>query len=301
MIGRPARSTRTLACARIGVRTLVCASAAVVATALLTPATTQAQRGRGFGGGCSWNGGAFGGQDRDTYWTDPLMKNIPYNGHLVIARIWYSGYFAYCAASAPFGNELSVGWGHDFPHPEENLAQMMNGLTTARAYFGANIYKFDDPALARFPVAYLTEPGGWFPNESEAAAARNYLLKGGFLLIDDWRGPDATKNAFAALKVIFPDLRPMPVPDSHPIFNSFFQVRQASGMLRNQNRGYGGNAEFIGIFENNDPRGRLMVMCDVNEDIKDYWVWSATGRDPIDMSNEAYKIGINFLVYALTH
>ena len=264
--------------------------------ALLSPAALHAQRGFG----CSWNS-AFGDADRSSYWTDPFMHNVPYDGRVQIARIWYSGHFAFCAASAPYGNELSVGWAHDFPHPEENLAKMVNGLTTAHAYVGANILRFDDPALGRFPIAYLTEPGGWFVNEKEAAGARNYLLKGGFLIIDDWRGPDATANAFAALKAILPELRPMPVPENHAIFNSFFQIRNAFSLLRNQNGGYGGKAEFLGYFEDNDPQKRLMVICDVNEDVKDYWVWSSTGRDAIDVSNEAYKLGINYLMYTLTH
>ena len=269
--------------------------------ALFGATSVQAQRFRGGGGGCSWDGGAYGGNDRSSYWTNPLMHNLPYDGRVLIARIWYSGYFAFCAASAPYGNEVSVGWAHDFPHPEENVAKMLNGLSLARTHVGANILRFDDPAIGHFPVAYLTEPGGWFPSQKEAAAARSYLLKGGFLIVDDWRGPDATTNALAALKAIFPDLRPIVVPESHPIFNSFFQIKNASTLLRNQNRGYGGTAEYWGYFENNDPTKRLMVMCDVNEDIKDYWVWSSTGRDAIDVSNEAYKIGINYIMYTLTH
>jgi hypothetical protein len=265
---------------------------------LLMAGTLQAQRGRG---GCSWDDSRGTAAERASYWTNPLMHNVPYDGRVLIARIWYSGYFAYCAASAPYGNELSVGWAHDFPHPEENVAKMVNGLSLARTHVSANIFRFDDPALSHFPVAYLTEPGGWFPTKQEAAAARGYLLKGGFLIVDDWRGPTATTNALAALKAIFPELRPILVPETHPLFNSFFQIKNASLLLRNQNRGYGGTAAFWGIFENNDPNGRLMVILDVNEDIKDYWVWSATGRDAIDVSNEAYKIGINYILYTLTH
>ena len=151
--------------------------AAVCCLVLLSTGDLHAQR---FRGGCSWDGQSQSTADRASYWTDPLMHNVPYDGRLMIARIWYSGYFAFCSASAPYGDEVSVGWAHDFPHPEENLAKMMNGLSTARAYNGANILRFDDPALGNFPVAYLTEPGGWIPNKKEATAARNYLLKGWF-------------------------------------------------------------------------------------------------------------------------
>jgi hypothetical protein len=260
---------------------------------LFAPTIVAAQR-----YGCSWNSG-YG--ESNTYWTNPQMHNVPYDGRLIIARIWYSGYFAYCAASAPYSDEFSVGWAHDFPHPEQNLSQMIGALSRVKAYTGgANIFRFDDPELVRFPIAYLTEPGGWTPSEPEVRGARNYLLKGGFLIIDDWRGADASPRAWAALKAIFPALTPMRVPDSHAIFNSFYQIRNASSLLRNQNGPYG-RAEYWGIFEDDDPRRRLMVICDVNEDIKDYWVWSATGRDPIDISNEAYKLGINYLLYALTH
>ncbi|MEP6766842.1 MAG: DUF4159 domain-containing protein, partial [Gemmatimonadaceae bacterium] len=173
--------------------------------------------------------------------------------------------------------------------------------STVRAYNGGgNIFKFDDPALMRFPIAYLTEPGGWVLSPTEAAGARNYLTKGGFLIIDDWRGPDASDRTWAALKTIFPELTPRRIPDNHVLFNSFFQIKNAANMLRNQNGGYG-NAEYWGVFEDNDTNKRLMVICDVNADVKDYWVWSSTGRDPIDTSNEAYKLGINYLVYALMH
>ncbi len=272
---------------------IVCIAMSFVA--LIVPANVQAQR------GCSWYSPYSGSNGESQYWTNPLMKNVPYSGNLIIARIWYSGYFAYCAASAPYGNEFSVGWAHDFPHPEENLTKMTNALSTIRALNGgANIFKFDDPQLLRFPIAYLTEPGGWSLNASEAAGARNYLLKGGFLIVDDWRGPDATARAWAAMKAIFPTLKPIQVPDSHAIFNSFYQIKNASSLLRNQNNGYG-NAEYWGIFEDNDPAKRLMVILDVDADIKDYWVWSSTGFYPIDTSNEAYKLGINYLMYAFTH
>jgi hypothetical protein len=267
---------------------------ALTFAALCAPHAAIAQRGFG----CSYDS-PF--ELSKTYWHNPLQHNVPYDGRLNIARIWYAGYYAFCSASAPYGDEVSAGWAHDFPHPEQNLALMITGLATIHAYMGgANIFTFDDPALRRFPIAYLTEPGGWVPNAKEAAAAHDYLTKGGFLIIDDWRGPYATDRTIAALRAIFPALKPIRVPDSHPIFNSFFQLKDPQSLLRNQNGFYGGRADYWGIFENNDVNRRMMVICDVNEDIKDYWVWSFTGRDAIDVSNQAYKLGINYLAYAMT-
>ena len=64
---------------------------------------------------------------------------------------------------------------------------------------------------------------------------------------------------------------------------------------------YGISPSYFGIFEDNDPAKRLMVIANYNNDVAEYWEWSDTGMLPIDMSNEAYKLGVNYMVYGLTH
>ena len=58
---------------------------------------------------------------------------------------------------------------------------------------------------------------------------------------------------------------------------------------------------FMGIYEDNDPDGRLLAVINYNNDIAEYWEFSDRGYYPIDLSNEAYKLGVNYIVYALTH
>jgi hypothetical protein len=64
---------------------------------------------------------------------------------------------------------------------------------------------------------------------------------------------------------------------------------------------YGPPVQYLGIFEDNDPTKRLMVIANYNNDVGDAWQWSDQGFLPVDLTNEAYKLGVNYVMYALTH
>jgi hypothetical protein len=84
--------------------------------------------------------------------------------------------------------------------------------------------------------------------------------------------------------------------NTHPIFDAFFKI--ALTLLE---RSYRGIPEYMAIFEDNDPKKRIMMMINFNNDIGEYWQWSDRGFSPVPVSNEAYKLGVNYLIYALTH
>jgi hypothetical protein len=96
---------------------------------------------------------------------------------------------------------------------------------------------------------------------------------------------------------VLPGVRFIPMDVRHPVFHAFFEVESLEIL-----ESYRGNtAEFYGVFEDNDPDGRLLAIVNFNTDIGDYWEYSDTGFLPVDMSNEAYKLGVNYWMYALTH
>jgi hypothetical protein len=250
-----------------------------------TPADAQRRR-----------GGFYGG-DPNEFWVPPDFRgNTPYDGRFTFARIKYRGY-------GHFQGE-GPGWAHDYPRAEEHLMRIIREITAIRPFVesslatGGNILALDDPELMKYPIAYLSEPGGWHPNEKEEAALRNYLLKGGFMILDDF-GFDM--GEWAEVQAIFqralPKLRIQRIPDNHPIFDAFFKIDI------NTLDGGGGNygrVEWHGIFQDNDPKKRLMVVINLNGDIGEYWQHSDRGFN-IAPTNEAYKLGVNYLVYALTH
>ncbi|MES2307043.1 MAG: DUF4159 domain-containing protein [Gemmatimonadota bacterium] len=223
-----------------------------------------------------------------------IEDNAPYDGQFTFARIRYtqalSGGFG-------FGGGRGPTWLHDYPRGERHFAKILSELGTIRARIGGSvILALDDPTIFKYPVIYMCEPGYWSPNDAEIKGLRSYLLKGGFMIFDDFRGRD-WDNFEEQMRAVLPKARLIPVPESHPIYDSFYRINPKLVVPP-----YGNfPPEFYGIFENNDPNGRLMVMVNYNNDISEYWEWSDEGLFPIGPSNEAYKLGVNYVVYALTH
>jgi hypothetical protein len=171
-------------------------------------------------------------------------------------------------------------------------------LTTLNPHVsGSNIHTLDDPELLKFPIAYLSEPGGWIPSDAEAAGLRAYLAKGGFLIVDDFMRREWDTFERAIHKVL-PDARFVRLDASHPIYDSFFHIDSlAMGHPQEPDL----RAEFYGIYEDNDPSKRLMVVIDYDTDIGDFMEWSGQGWFPVNVSNDAYKIAIDYLMYGITH
>jgi hypothetical protein len=154
-----------------------------------------------------------------------------------------------------------------------------------------------DPELFKFPVAYMCEPGWWSMSDPEVVSLRAYLQKGGFIIFDDFRGGDWGYMDLQMSRV-FPDLRWVDLDVSHPIFHSFFEVNSFDIIPQYYDRG---RPIFRALFEDNDPKKRMIAMANYNTDISEFWEWSNSGFRPIDENNEAYKLGVNEFIYAITH
>ncbi len=213
-------------------------------------------------------------------------ENIPYDGRFVFARIKYE---------VRFGRDLP--WAHDYPRAERHFTKLLSELSTVISYQeGGNILSLDDPELFKYPVAYMSEPGFWTLNPAEIEGMRAYIAKGGFMIFDDFYG-NQWYNFEEQIRVVLPDARLQPIPLSHPVWDSFFRIES----LDYDHPNFAVKAVFLGIFEDNDPTGRLIAVVNYNNDLGDYWEWSDTDLVPIDLSNTAYKLGINYVIYAMTH
>lgn len=215
-----------------------------------------------------------------------IEPNVPYDGRFTFVRLRYTEY-------GPNG------WAFDYPAMERNFMTIVQDLTALRPHVAhSNVYRMDDPVLSRYPIAYLSEPGYWYPDDTEAAGLRAWLQKGGFLIVDDFYQRQWTVFA-AAMREVLPGAQFIRLERSHPIFNAFFTIGRLDGMRHPSSRG--ALAEYYGIFEDNDPAKRLMVIVNFNNDIGDYMEWSGQGWYAVNLTNDAYKFATNYLVYALTH
>jgi hypothetical protein len=231
---------------------------------------------------------------------DQAVGNVPYDGRLIFARLRYHLRFR-DGGKRDFRYRQDLPWAHDYPTAEVNLMKILETVTFVRPHlgeYGGNVFELDDPDLHKFPIGYMSEPGYWTMTDEEAASLRSYLLKGGFLIFDDFR-LDHWYNFEAQFRRVLPEHRFVELDGTHPIFHSFFEIPEPLEFIPEYDQDL--QPLFYGVFEDNDPRRRLMVIANYNNDIGEYWEYSNTGFIPIDLSNEAFKFGVNYIVYGLTH
>ena len=232
---------------------------------------------------------------------DPDIRNAAYDGRFTFVRLKY--------ATAPGGYWYRgmPAWAHGYPVAEQNLMRIMSEIS----YLGPRIdnlhvMALDDPELFKYPVAYIIEPGWWTMTDGEAAAFRTYLQKGGFVIVDDFKvrgygggmGGGGWENFEEQMLRVLPGARFADITSAHPIFHSFFEIASLEHFPQAYNAG---PAVFRGIHEDNDPRKRLQLIINYNTDISQFWEWSGRGFRPVDDTNEAYKLGVNYVMYGLTH
>jgi hypothetical protein len=210
---------------------------------------------------------------------------------VTVARLRWAG------GGGRFG--WGAAWNHDYPRAEQHLSLIARELTHIDIRTDSDvIVALDDPALFGYPIAFMWEPGFWQLTDVEAAAFRTYLLKGGFAVFEDFDGA-AQWNVFETqMRRVLPEHRLVELDRTHPIFDSFFRIKDI-GAIRHPMSGLA--PRYFGIFEANDPARRLMAVANFDNDVPEYWEWSGQGLFPFDTSNEAYKLGVNYLIYGLSH
>jgi len=198
-----------------------------------------------------------------------------------------------------FGREMGdwagPPWGHDWPRSEEHLMKILAEVTRLDVNPGGHIISFQSDECFKYPIAYLCEVGFLQLSEEEARRMAEYLLRGGFLIVDDFRGPRELNNFKQQLKQVFPDRLLEEIPRTHPIWKSFYDISDLSIVPPYSQFLI---PQYLGM---SDDNGRLMMVVDYNNDISDYWEWSDDPIMPIESTNEAYKYGVNYIMYALTH
>jgi len=191
-------------------------------------------------------------------------------------------------------------WSHDYPEAGLHFSKILSELSKLQVVLDEDeyIFSFADPNLMKYPFAYMCEVGYMQLSDEEIAGMREYLLRGGFLLVDDFRSPRQMQNFQYYLKLAFPEpeYQMKPLDISHPIFNCFFSIKTLD-VRPPYDRG---RPEFLGI---EDKHGRLMMIINYTNDVSDYWQWSGDPFNPLPAADTqgAYKFGVNYVFYALTH
>lgn len=229
---------------------------------------------------------------------DLRVQNVKYDGRFTFARL------RYMSTPAGYYYRGLPAWAHGYPEAEHNLSKILSEVSLLAPHVDVtNAFAIDDPQLFRYPVAYMTEAGYWTLMPREIVSLRAYLQKGGFIIFDDfrddlYRGGGGWNHFEANMKRVIPDAHFVDLPPTHPIFHSFFEIDSFDIVSQYYDEG---DPIFRGLFEDNDPSKRLMAMVNFNTDVSNYWEFSSEGLRPLDESNQAYKLGVNYIMYGLTH
>jgi hypothetical protein len=217
------------------------------------------------------------------------LYQVPYNGHFTFTRIRYSG--------PGFRGYGRSSWSHDYPEADRNMQLILEEFTALSPNtIGSNVVVLEDPRMFQHPLIYISEPGYWSISEAGALNLRNYLLKGGFLIFDDFE-EDQWYNMDAQVLRALPEREWVELDDTHPIFGTFFYVED----IYVPHPFVDVEPRYMAIFEDNDPGKRVMVLANHNSDLAEYWEWSTSGQFAVDPTNDAYRLGVNYIIYALTH
>lgn len=230
-----------------------------------------------------------------TQWEDnSMIDNAPYDGRFTFFRVRFEPSFG--GGGRGFrGRGIDKKWDHDTPRADRHFMKILDEITMLRPKMDCNvIYAFGDPESFKYPIAYVSEPGFWTQSEEELKGIREFVAKGGFIIFDDFGGPH-WYNFEEEWRRAFPELQLQPLAKTHPIFDAFYDIR--GSVLP---AAYG-PTEWFGVFEDNDPDKRLVAVANYNADLGELMEFSDTDLVPIDLSNEAYKIMTNYVIYAMTH
>jgi hypothetical protein len=197
-------------------------------------------------------------------------------------------------------------WAIDYPKADRQFLIGLRRLTNIDAHELENPIRLDDPEIRRYPFLYALEVGYMSLTEPEVVGLRDYLLAGGFLLIDDFWGTYEWLNFESEMQRVLPGYAIVELPMNHPLLSVFYDIDGLVQVPNVQQGMMGGNTSenggvqpfFRGIL---DEKGRLMVAINFNTDLGDAWEWAENPHYPLKFSNFAYQMGINSIIYAMSH
>ena len=241
-----------------------------------------------------------------------LPKDWQEKTEWIFARLMYPPHpNARFGRSSRFGpdtdwREGGTSWSQDYPRADRHFSQALRRLTRIHARSVEQPVNLDDgDDVFNWPWLAAGEMGDWKLTLSQARKLREYLLRGGFLMLDDFWGTEEWERFDESMRLVFPDRQMIEIDDADPIFHTVydldqrFQIPGQWALARGRTyRNDGAVPHWKAIF---DDHGRIMVAASFNSDIGDSWEWADDPSYPEKYSSLGIRIGVNYAVYAMTH
>jgi hypothetical protein len=198
------------------------------------------------------------------------------------------------------------GWGIDANRADRLFSVALRRLTRVDTRSVEEVIDVDDGPMLDFPWLYAVEVGRWSVSEAQGKRIREFLDRGGFLMVDDFHGGAEWDNFMLGLRQIYPDKQVVDIPDDDPIFHMISDLSDRvqipgaqyvrSGLTYERSDGF--PAHWRGIY---DDKGRLVVAICHNVDLGDAWQYADEPRYPEQFAAQALRIGVSYVIYSMTH
>ena len=211
------------------------------------------------------------------------------------ARLMYAG-----STTSRRGNS----WTTDYPDAEYHLMEGLNRLTRLDGqsvdYYGSGgrLIDLSEDRVFDYPWLYAVEVGQWYLNTAEAAKLREYLDRGGFLMVDDFWDEDEWRIFMQSMQRVFPDRPILELEEGHPVLHVLYDLDQRTQIPGRNGQQAGTSPHWRGIFDDKD---RLVVAINFNMDMGDAWEHADDPFYPEPMTALAYRFGVNYVIYSMTH
>jgi hypothetical protein len=233
--------------------------------------------------------------DQKTEWTRARLR-YPATGTL---HNWF-----YSNGEPVDGGPLN--WTIDYPRSDRHLLQGIRRLTRIDTRSVEQVVDLDGTdEIYNWPMLYAVEPGHWALTDEMCDQLRDYLLRGGFLMVDDFHGTIEWNVFVHNMNKVFPDRKIVDLDNKDPIFHVIyelddrFQVPGWQWSISGKTYEYDGfEPRWRGVY---DDHGRVMVAICHNMDLGDAWEWSDDPRYPEKWAGLAYRVAVNYVIYDLTH
>ena len=218
--------------------------------------------------------------------TRRIPQNTPPATEFIAAR-WHFG---------TNGNIGHMGWSHNYPSSDRNLNDFLARATDLDVTeMSFRIVELGSDEVFDYPFAYVSEPGEMELTEQELSNLREYIGKGGFVLMDDFDGPWQLAQMRSQIMRAFPNGNFSPVPLDHRIFSTHTVLENLQAMAEHVP---GENITYYGLF---DEKGNISILAGHNNDLANFWDWYEDGAMPLLPSTDAFRLGTNAVIYSLTH
>ena len=220
---------------------------------------------------------------------------------------WHEFYFtraAYSSGRGGWGRRRDA-WATDYPKADRQFLTVLQRLTNLDAFSDQNAVWLTNENIRRYPFLYALEVGYMNLSEAEVEGLREYLTAGGFLMIDDFWGSYEWDVFEWNIKRVFPNLPIIELDTEHPVFNTFYDIDEILQVPAYGRYWGGATWERDGYTPHvrgiEDENGRLMVVINWNTDLGDAWEWAEQPDYPLQYSTFAFQMGVNMIVYAMSH